>query len=444
MPMPKPIWIAWLLALGAVAQQAAPSLDELLKKSYLDLAALAPKLELPRKTIDDYRKQVEARKKEDVDALDAERKQHQAELDDLHHQLDELNRSANTDDAAMKKRRDDLHCKLRLAESDLRDTRAQRSISVPAAHDHRLTKLEILAQWPAKKKEIDDAIAAGKARARHWGDIDDIGYRKLGEGQERDVKLGEDAVNELRAYRLLPPEVDSRPIADYVRDLAERVAAASDLKVPVRTAVLDSDEINAFGLPGGRLFVTVGLIHRTANEAELAGVMCHEIAHIAARHGERLTRPTGNMRNLLLQGATMAADAFTFGAVGQARSAARNYLGLGAHLNLSLLGVNRETEGEAGQLGTQYLWKAGYDERGFVRFYDRMASEEDRGVTASFFRTHPPAVECALVTLSELEYLPKQTRPRTNSERFVRTRALAEAWLKLHTRAPVKAECAGE
>jgi Zn-dependent protease with chaperone function/Skp family chaperone for outer membrane proteins len=441
MPMPKSVWIACLLAFGIAAQQTTPSLDDLLKKSYLDLASLAPKLELPRKTIDDYRRQVEARKKEDVDALDAERKQRQAELDDLHRQLDDLNRSANTDDAAMKKRRNDLHCKLRQAETDLRDARAQRSTSVPAAHDHRLTKLEILAQWPARKKEIDDAIAAGKARARHWGDIDDIGYRKLGEGQERDLKLGEDAVNELRAYRLLPPEVDSRPIADYVRELAERMAAASDLKVPVRTAVLESDEINAFGLPGGRLFVTVGLIRRTANEAELAGVMSHEIAHIAARHGERLSRPTGNMRNLLLQGATMAADAFTFGAVGQAKNAAHDYLGLGAHLNLSLLGVNRETEGEAGQLSAQYLWKAGYDDRGFVHFYDRMASEEDRGATASFFRTHPPAVERALVTLSELEYLPKQIRPRTNSERFVRTRALAEAWLKLHARAPVKAEC---
>lgn len=444
MPMQKPVWIACLLALGIAAQPAAPSLDDLLKKSYLDLVAMAPKLELPRKTVDDYRKQIEARKKEDVDALDAERKQHQSELDDLHRQLDELNRSASTDDAAMRKRRADLHCKLKQTEHDLRDTRAQRSTSVSAAHDHRLTKLEILAQWPAKKREIDDAIAAGKARARHWGDIDDIGYRKVGEGQEGDVKLGEDAVNELRSYRLLPAEVDSRPISDYIRDLAEHVAAASDLKAPLRTAVLDSDEINAFGLPGGRLFVNAGLIRRTANEAELAGVLSHEIAHIAARHGERLTRPTGNMRALLLQGATMAADAFTFGAVGQARNAAHDYLGLGAHLNLSLLGVNRETEGEAGQLSTQYLWKAGFDDRGFVHFYDRMAGDEDRGATASFFRTHPPAVERALVTLAELEYLPKQTRPRTNSDRFVRVKALAEAWLKLHTRAPVKAECSVE
>jgi hypothetical protein len=434
--------MALLLTVGTAAQGTAPSLDELLKKSYLDLVELAPKLDLPRKTLDDYRKQIEARKKEDADALDADRKQSQAQLDDLHRQLDELNRNASSDDAAMTKRRAELHCKLKKTERDLRDTRSERSISVAAAHDHRLTKLEILAQWPARKKDIDEAIAAGKGRARHWGDINDVGYRKLGEGQEGDVKLGEDAVNELRTYRLLPPELDSRPIADYIRELAERLAASSDLKVPVRTAVLASEEINAYGLPGGRLFVDAGLIGRAANEAELAGVLTHEIAHIAARHGERLSRPTGNMRALLLQGATMAADAFTFGAVGQARNAAHDYLGLGVHLNLSLLGVNRETEGEAGQLGTQYLWNAGYDPRGFVHFYDRLAAEEDHAATASFFRTHPPAVDRALSTLAELEYLPKHPHARTDSERFVRTRALAGAWLKLHPRAPLKAECA--
>jgi predicted Zn-dependent protease len=241
---------------------------------------------------------------------------------------------------------------------------------------------------------------------------------------------------------MLPPDVESKHLQDYVRELAEKIAAASDLRAPVRTAVLDSEEINAFGLPGGRLLVDAGLIQRSANEAELAGVLAHEIAHIAARHGEKLTKPTGNLPRLFFTGATMAADAFTWGAVGQARTAARDYLGLGVHLNLGLLGVSRETEGEAGQLGTQYLWHAGYDPRGFVLFYDRMTRDAHRAATASFFRTHPPAGDRALATLTELEYLPKKPGARTTSERFVHARALAEAWLKAHAHSAVKAECA--
>jgi len=438
--MKKSAWLALLTVCAAA--QTAPSLDELLQKSYLDLVALAPRLNLPRTTLDAYRKQLEVRKKEDADGLEALKKQLQAQVDDCHRQLDELNRSASTDDATAARRRADLHCKLKKAEQDLADARTERSISTPVAYDHRLSKLEILAQWPAKQQEIAQAIAAGKARARHWGDIDDIGYRKIGEGQAGDIKLGEDAVAELRAYRLLPPAVDSRPISEYILDLAKRLAAASDLRVPVRTEVLASEEINAFGLPGGRLLVDAGLIRHAANEAELAGVLAHEIAHIAARHGDKLTRPTGSVQRLLFQGITMAADAFTGGAVGQARSAARDYLGLGVRLNLALLGVSRETEAEAGQLGTQYLWRAGYDPRGFVLFYDRMARDQDHAATASFFRTHPPAVDRALATLGELEYLPKKPRPRTNSERFVRVRALAETWLKTHAAAPVEPVCA--
>ena len=146
---------------------------------------------------------------------------------------------------------------------------------------------------------------------------------------------------------------------------------------------------------------------------------------------------------MLLQGVTMAADAFTGGALGTARNAARDVLGLGVHLNLNLLGVNRETEAEAGQLATQYLWRAGYDPRGFMWFYDKMAGEENAMVTSSFFRTHPPSVDRAMISLAELEYLPKKAKPMTDSLRFRNMRAVAETWLKTHRRLEVGApvEC---
>ena len=130
----------------------------------------------------------------------------------------------------------------------------------------------------------------------------------------------------------------------------------------------------------------------------------------------------------------MAADAFTGGAVGTARSAARDVLGLGVHLNLNLLGVNRETEAEAGQLATQYLWRAAYDPRGFMLFYDKMAGEEDHRVTSSFFRTHPPSIDRAIVSLAESEYLPKHAKHTTDSLRFQRMHAVADTWLKTHKR----------
>jgi hypothetical protein len=426
--------LAAAAAAVVLATDTVPALPlaDLVKKPYLELIAIAGSLDYSKKAIDDYRKQLESEKKEDIDKLEAEKKALKAQEDDVHKQLDEMNRSASTDDAAMKTKRTGLHCKLWQWDRDLRETKTERSISIPVEYDHKLTKLEIVAQWPAKQRDIAQAIAAGKARARHWGDVDDIGFRKVGEGQESDIKLGEDAVNELRAYRLLPPESDSKPLHDYVQDLADRIAASSDLRVPLRVAVLDTGEINAFGLPGGRLLVTAGLIVRSANEAELAGILAHEIAHIAARHGEKLTRPTSSVPRMLLQGVTMAADAFTGGALGTARTAARDVLGLGVHLNLALLGVNRETEAEAGQLSTQYLWRSGYDPRGFMHFYDAMASEQNFMLTSSFFRTHPPSVDRALISLAEVEYLPKKKSPIRNSLRFQHMRTVADAWVSTH------------
>jgi hypothetical protein len=442
--MPGAMWIAVVCALGAGAQSAdTPALADLVKKPYLDLVGIAASLDFSKKAIDDYRKQLETQKKEDIDGLEAEKKTLKSQEDDIRKQLDDLNKSASVDDKGMTTKRTSLHCKLWQMDRDLRETKTERSISIPVDYDHKLTKLEIIAQWPAKKRDVAAAIAAGKARQRKWGDVDDIGFRRVGEGQEGDIKLGEDAINELRAYRLLPPDCDSKPLHDYVQDLGDRIAMASDLKVPLRVQVLDTAEINAFGLPGGRLLVTAGLVVRSANEAELAGILAHEIAHIAARHGEHLSRPTGSVSRMLLQGVTMAADAFTGGAVGTARSAARDVLGLGVHLNLSLLGVNRETEAEAGQLATQYLWRAGYDPRGFMYFYDKMAGEQNFATTSSFFRTHPPSVDRAIISLAELDYLPKKAKPAVDTLRFRNMHAVAETWLKTHKRLDLgaPAEC---
>lgn len=411
------------------APKAQPALAQVVRMKYFAVANLAPQLHYSRKDIEDYRKLLETQKKEDIDGLEAEKKRLQTEDDGLHAELTTLNKSASYDDARAAARRSELHCRIWNVEMDLHDRKTERSISLPVDYDHRIAKLGIVEQWPAKKAEIAQAIADGKARQRRHGDVEDIGFRKLGEGQENDFKLGEDAVTELRDYHLLPPECDSRPLRRYVEDLANRIAGNSDLKIPLVVSVLDTGEVNAFGLPGGRLFVDVGLVAYAESEEELAGVMAHEIAHIAARHGAKLTKPTSSVSKMVMEGATLAANTFTGGAVGEAQHYAREYLGLGAAFNLSLLGVNADTEAEAGQLGMQYVWRAGIDPQGFLRFYDRMASDSDNMRTASFFRTHPPGAARALTSLAELEYLPKKTY-RRNSTSFERAREMAQAWLR--------------
>jgi predicted Zn-dependent protease len=96
--------------------------------------------------------------------------------------------------------------------------------------------------------------------------------------------------------------------------------------------------------------------------------------------------------------------------------------------------VNKETEAEAGQLATQYLWHAGYDPRGFMYFYDKMVGDASHTHTASFFRTHPPSSDRALLSLAELVYLPAKARTTEDTPRFQRMHALAEAWVKAHPR----------
>src|SRR5215831_11299396 len=147
--------IAIACAIGAGAQTAAaPALADLVKKPYLELIAMAGSLDYPKKTIDDYRKQLETQKKEDIDGLEAEKKSLKVEEDDVRRQLDELNRSASVDDKEMAAKRMSLHCKLWQVDRDLRETKTERSISIPVAYDHKLTKLDIVAQWPAKKREV--------------------------------------------------------------------------------------------------------------------------------------------------------------------------------------------------------------------------------------------------------------------------------------------------
>jgi predicted Zn-dependent protease len=213
-------------------------------------------------------------------------------------------------------------------------------------------------------------------------DPDAIGERDVGKGLnwyslEKEIALGKGLAQEIERQAKI---VDDPVIAEYVNRVGQNLVRNSDVKVPVTIKVIDSEEVNAFALPGGFFFVNSGLILRAETEAELAGVMAHEIAHIAARHGTRqATR--GQVVNL----ATIPLI-FMGGWTGYGVRQAASVL-----IPIGFLSFSRGFEQEADLLGLQYLYKAGYDPTAFVDFFEKLQADEKRkpGTMAKVFSSHP-------------------------------------------------------
>jgi predicted Zn-dependent protease len=211
---------------------------------------------------------------------------------------------------------------------------------------------------------------------------DEIGNRDVGKGVnfyslEREIALGKQLAQEVERQAKI---IDDPVIAEYVNRVGQNLVRNSDAKVPFTIKVLDSEEVNAFALPGGFFFVNSGLILKTETEAELAGVMSHEIAHVAARHGTRqATR--GEIVNIASI-ATIFLGGWTGYAIRQ---------GAGLAIPMGFLTFTRAMEREADYLGLQYMYKAGYDPLAFVDFFEKIQNLEKRkpGSVAKVFSTHP-------------------------------------------------------
>ncbi len=217
------------------------------------------------------------------------------------------------------------------------------------------------------------------------------------------------------------PIIRDAEIEQLLRDYAQPVLRAAGLaKQNVRVVVLSDRSFNAFVMDGRHIFINAGALFDAKTPNEIIGVLAHETAHAAARHGARLTKRS-TIAGILFQAAQIGAIIATGGAVGLGTYYALQYgfFGLGMILNLSLLGVSRDYEAEADQLGAQYAWRAGYDPKGFITFFDKMASEEGYAKSASFFRTHPPFLERILSTFSEITYLPRGKDLLMDSSAFV-------------------------
>src|SRR5579859_1227065 len=195
---------------------------------------------------------------------------------------------------------------------------------------------------------------------------------------EKEIALGKSLAQDVeRQAKIISDPV----IAEYVNRVGQNLVRNSDAKVPFTIKVVDSDEVNAFALPGGFFFVNSGLILKAENEAELAGVMAHEIAHVAARHGTRqATR--GEIANLATIPLIFMGGSWTTYGIYQAASVL---------VPIGFLKFSRGMESEADMLGLEYMYKAGYDPTAFVDFFEKIETLEKRkpGTMAKVFSTHP-------------------------------------------------------
>src|SRR5690242_15587801 len=388
-------------------------LRALLQKSYVELFDVAPILEFSTAEIAAQRKALGKGKDFCVARFKDHSKQYGKQIDTAQKDLKKKTASLDED------QRNQLHCRIQNLELLRSEAQALSGQAIPTAYDNLNAKLDLIEKWPALYKQTQQEIAGGAHLKRRWGDVKDIGFREIAANQQDDIKKGQQAIEEMKRSGLLPPEVEDKAIQEYVNTVAQRIAQKSDLKIPLHVAVLQSREINAFALPGGYLFLERGLLDAADDEAELAGVLAHEMAHDAARHASKLMKKA-TIAGIFYQAAQIAAVVLTGGVAGIGTYYALQYgfYGLGMVLNLNLLGVSRNYELEADQLGVQYAWNTGYDPSGFIRFFDKIATREGYVNGASWFRTHPPFYQRMVNTRREIMFMPAKTDQIVQSSAF--------------------------
>lgn len=237
-------------------------------------------------------------------------------------------------------------------------------------------------QAPAALPTKDDSQIKHNGGKR---DIDAVGNRNVGCGRgvgnwysiEGQVASGRQYAQQIESQIKL---INDPVITEYVNRVGQNLVRNSDAQVPFTIKVIDSDVVNAMALPGGFFYVNSGLILAAQEEAEMAGVMAHEIAHVAACHyGREMTRAN------LLQLASLPAI-FMGGALGYGI-----YQGLGLAIPLTFLHFSRAFEAEADYLGIEYMYRAGYDPSAFVSFFEKIQAMEKKkpGTLSKAFDTHP-------------------------------------------------------
>src|SRR5215471_46485 len=264
------------------------------------------------------------------------------------------------------------------------------------------------AQTASNKKPLatnEDPTQIGKRNINKglWG--------KLASGTEKEVREG----------RMLAAQVDKEAkfvddpvITEYVNRVGQNIVLHSDAKVPFTIKVIDSDEVNAFALPGGFFYVNKGLILAADNEAELAGVMAHEIAHVAARHAMENERKMevmdyGMLAGILLGGPIVSNILYNGGSFFE---------------GMAFLKFSRGAEEEADRLGVQYMWAAGYDPGAMATMFEKLEAKNKKkpGTISKMFQDHPAPADRRAAALALAARFPEREEYVISSSEFQRVK----------------------
>ncbi len=250
-----------------------------------------------------------------------------------------------------------------------------------------------------------------------------IGKRDINKGTlnfyslDREVALGRQYAAEVdRSSKFVNDPV----ITEFVNRISQNIVLHSDAKLPFTIKVIDSSDVNAFALPGGFLYVNRGLLEAADNEAEVAGVLAHEIAHVTARHGiEQMSKGElinyasipliflGGMGGYIIQQVASIAVPLTF------------------------LKFSRGAEKEADRLGAQYMWASGYDPQAMVSFFEKLQSKEKGkpGTLSKAFSTHPLTGDRIKEVNSLISLFPDRNEYQISSSEFsgVKSRLIANS-----------------
>lgn len=235
---------------------------------------------------------------------------------------------------------------------------------------------------------------------------------KMSGSTESDVKLGRELAAEVDRQAKF---VDDPVITEYVNRVGQNIVLHSDNKIPFTIKVIDSDEVNAFALPGGFFYVNKGLILVADNEAEVAGVMAHEIAHVAARHAKE-----NQTKGTILEYLAMGTSIFLGGIPGMIF---QNTAGLG------MLGMfmkfSRGAEEEADKLGVQYMYAAGYDPTAMATMFEKLEAKNKKkpGLISRAFASHPAPPERRASALALAARFPEHDEYVISTSEFQKVKA---------------------
>lgn len=269
---------------------------------------------------------------------------------------------------------------------------------------------------PAAAKEQSKAtFQIYKSKAKY--DISKMGDRGIGRGLdfysvEQERQLGQELTSVVESSsRIITDPI----VNDYVNRLGQNLVRNSDCKTPFVIKVLDDDDLNAFALPGGFLYINRGLILAAENEAELAGAMAHEVGHVAARHG------TKNATRAQIFDAASMSLVLLGGPVGMA---VRGIAGFARPM--TYMKFSRDAEREADLLGLEYQYTAGYDPQEFIAFFEMLGAGEGtkRSLLSKAFATHPMTADRIKLAQQEIAaYLPDRTDYVIDTNEFQEVKA---------------------